>query len=95
MVKLALKGNIRFSDYQYILAHPDIMPELLPLRGTLNKRFPSMKNDTLSVDIHDLVQRYLSGLMVFGHRDKEQENFGLVETCIGTVAFFLHFYSRY
>lgn len=94
MIKLALKGNVRFNDYQYILAHPDIMPELLPLRGTMNKRFPSVKNDTLSVDIYNLVQKYLSGLMVVGERDKIQENFGLVETCIGTVMLF-SFYLKF
>lgn len=87
LVKLALKGNIKLNDYQYILAHPDIMPELLPLRSTMNKRFPSARNDTLSMDIYNLVQKYSSGLMVVGERDKDQENFGLVETCIGTVFF--------
>lgn len=69
------------------------MPELLSLRGTLNRRFPSAKNDTLSVDIYSLVQKYLNGLMIAGEQDKSQANFGVVKTSIGTVnsIFFFHF----
>lgn len=85
-MKTALKGNVRFSEYQYILAHPDIMPEMLALRGLLKARFPSAKGETLSVDLFSMVKKFLSGLIIHGKRDEMQENFGLVNTCIGNVS---------
>lgn len=86
LVKMALKGNIRFADYQFILAHPDIMPEMLALRGLLKRKFPSQKTETLGIDMTALVSKFMSGLFVSGKRDEFQENFGLVQTDIGRVS---------
>lgn len=83
---MALKGNIRFADYQFILAHPDIMPEMLALRGLLKKRFPSAKNETLGVNLFELVTRFINGIFISGRRDEFQENFGVVKTSIGYVS---------
>lgn len=85
LIKTALKGNLRFADYQFILAHPDIMPEMLALRGLLKKKFPSAKNETLALDLFNLVKRFMSGLFISGKRDEFQENFGVVNTMVGTV----------
>lgn len=85
LIKSALKGNIRFADYQFILAHPDIMPEMLALRGLLKKKFPSAKNETLGINLYDLVSKFMNGLIISGKRDEFQQNFGIVNTCIGTV----------
>lgn len=89
LVKSALKGNIRFADYQFILAHPDIMPEMLALRGLLKKKFPSPKSETLGIDLGAMVAKFMNGLSISGKRDEYQENFGLVQTCIGTVSSFI------
>lgn len=85
LVRSALKGNIRFADYQFILAHPDIMPEMLALRGLLKKKFPSPKNETLGVDLGPMVAKFINGLFISGKRDDFQENFGIVNACVGTV----------
>lgn len=88
---MALKGNVRLADYQFILAHPDIMPELLALRGLLKKKFPSPKNETLGLDVPALVSKFMSGIFISGKRDESQENFGLVETSIGRVRIIILF----
>lgn len=31
-------------DFQYVLAHPDILTELPGIRGLLRKRYPSLQN---------------------------------------------------
>lgn len=82
---MALKGNIRFADYNFILSHPDIMPEMLALRGLLKKRFPSAKSETLGINLFELVTRFMSGISINCRRDEIQENFGVVNTAIGTV----------
>lgn len=65
LIKLALKGNVHFSDYQFILAHPDIMPEMLALRGLMKKRFPTAKNETLGLDMHAMVSKFINGIANF------------------------------
>lgn len=84
-MKSALKGGIRFADYQYILAHPDIMAEMLALRGLLKKKFPTAKSETLGIDLYALVSRFTNGLIIQAKRDEYQENYGVVNTSIGTV----------
>lgn len=85
LIKTALKGNVRFADYQFVLAHPDIMPEMLALRGLLKRKFPSAKSETLGVDMYEMVKKFMNGLFVQGKRDEFQENFGSVNIGIGTV----------
>lgn len=60
------------------------MPEMLALRGLLKKKFP--KGETLGVDLHALVSKFMSGLFIQGKRDEFQENFGLVNIAIGKVS---------
>lgn len=31
-------------DFQYVLAHPDILTELPAIRGLLRKRYPNLQN---------------------------------------------------
>ncbi|XP_031620369.1 39S ribosomal protein L1, mitochondrial [Contarinia nasturtii] len=85
MVKLALKGNVRFADYHFILAHPDIMPEMLALRGLMKKRFPSAKNETLGLDMYEMVTRFMSGIFINGLRDEHQQDYGVVNTKAGIL----------
>lgn len=34
-------------DFQYVLAHPDILTELPAIRGLLRKRYPSLQHGLL------------------------------------------------
>lgn len=34
-------------DFQYVLAHPDILTELPAIRGLLRKRYPTLQNGLL------------------------------------------------
>lgn len=61
---------------------------MLALRGLLKKKFPSAKGETLGVDLYGLVMKFMDGIFVSGKRDDFQENFGLVESTIGTVRAF-------
>lgn len=76
---------MRSEEYDYILAHSDIITELLTLRGLLGKRFPSVKAKTLGNDAEALVRSYLDGILIEGIKDSKQKTFGSVKTCVGTV----------
>ncbi len=36
-------GALNAEDYDVIVAHPDILPELAPIRGLISKKFPNIK----------------------------------------------------
>lgn len=83
-------GNVSISDYHYVVAHPEILPEIVAVRGLMKKKFPNPKNDTLGMDVPELVTRYLNGINYQAQKDMSQQDFGVVETCIGTVSNFFH-----
>ena len=35
------------QDFRFVVAHPDILPELVSIRGLMKRRFPSQKSGTL------------------------------------------------
>lgn len=85
LIKDVQNGNLLLSDYQYILAHPNILAELVALRGLMKKKFPNPKGGTLGTEVEEMVQRYLNGIQYRAVKDEYQQDFGLVEACIGTL----------
>lgn len=41
------RGLIMLPDFQYVLAHPDILTELPAIRGLLRKRYPNLQHGLL------------------------------------------------
>lgn len=74
------------KEYDYILAHPNILPDLVTLRGLLKKRFPSPKSGTLGVNITEMVNKFKNGIQYMAEADDNQQDFGLVSTCIGKLS---------
>lgn len=85
LIRAALKGNVKLGDYEYIVAHADIMTELLQLRGLLKRKFPSLKEQTVGTDPKALIRSFIDGILIEGKKDDFQKTFGLVKTIIGTV----------
>lgn len=44
MIKKINKGTLRIDEYDFVIAHTDIIEKLGALRGILKKRFPSTVN---------------------------------------------------
>jgi len=85
LIKDVQNGKLQLADYQYILAHPNILADLVTLRGLMKKRFPNPKVGTLGADITEMVQRYLNGIQYSAKQDEFQKDFGLIQTTIGTL----------
>lgn len=85
LIKEIQNGKLQLTDFQYVLAHPNILSELVVLRGLLKKRFPNPKAGTLGVDINDMVQRYLNGIQYRAVKDEFQQDFGLIEAVVGKL----------
>lgn len=86
LIKEIQNGNILMQDIQYCIAHPNILPELVPLRGLLKKKFPNPKNGTLDQDVVGAVERFLNGITCSAAKDEYEKDFGLIEVIIGTVS---------
>lgn len=85
LVKDIQTGEINLQDYQYVVAHTNILADLVPIRGLMKKKFPNPKNGTLGTDLSELVQKFCNGIQYSATRDENQQDFGLITTTIGTV----------
>lgn len=84
-IKAIQSGDLKLGDYQFVIAHPNIMPELVAVRGLLKRKFPNPKNGTLGANLVEMVQQYLNGIQYATQRDEHQQNFGVIRTCVGRL----------
>lgn len=40
-------GELSLKDFNFVVAHPDILPELVLVRGLLKRKFPNQKSGIL------------------------------------------------
>lgn len=85
LVKQIQNGDLNLGEFDHVLAQTAILPEIVPLRGLMKKKFPNVKNSTLGNDIKEMVTRAMIGIQYGAAKDDYQKNFGLVTTQIGTL----------
>lgn len=85
LIKDVQSGKLLLSDYQYVVAHPNILADLVTLRGLMRKKFPSPKGGTLGLNIGELVQKFLNGIQYSAVKDEFQEDFALIKAMVGTL----------
>lgn len=85
LIKNIQNGQISLQDFNYYLAHPDILPELVTLRGLMKKKFPNPKTGTLDVDMKASVEKILYGINYTATKDENERDFGIIQTVIGNV----------
>lgn len=85
LIKNIQSGDVKLSDYQFIIAHPNIMPEMVAVRGLMKRKFPNPKAGTLGIHLADMVQQYLNGIQYGAAKDEHQQNYGIIRTCIGRL----------
>lgn len=83
------KGDINVHDYQFVLAHPNIMPDMVAVRGLMKRKFPTPRSGTLGTNLSEMVTQFLTGIQYNAVKDDYQQNFAKITTSIGTVSFFL------
>lgn len=86
-------GELKIVDFEYIIAHPDILPDLLPIRGILRKKFPSDLNESVSSDLLGLLAKFRSSVVVQSKKDFLQANFAVINTCFGSVSVFSYMFT--
>uniref|UniRef100_T1IXS5 39S ribosomal protein L1, mitochondrial n=1 Tax=Strigamia maritima TaxID=126957 RepID=T1IXS5_STRMM len=56
-VKKIKKGEVPHDDFDYCVTTPDVIPEVVPIRGILNKKFPNQRKGTAGFDIGAMVKK--------------------------------------
>jgi len=85
LIKQIQNGQVVLHDFEHVIAHPDIMPELVALRGVMKRKFPSQRTDTLDINLGQLVDKFLYGIGYQAKKDEYEKDFGEIETVLGTL----------
>ncbi|XP_068155727.1 large ribosomal subunit protein uL1m [Drosophila tropicalis] len=85
LIKDITAGELLLSDYQYFIAHPNILAELIALRGLMKRKFPNPKSETLGTNLAEMITKFSNGISYSASKDEYQQNFGLICACVGTL----------
>ncbi|CAH1399151.1 unnamed protein product [Nezara viridula] len=85
IIKKIEKGDIVLPDFQHILAHPNILPELVSLRGLMKKKFPNVKSGTLGTNIGEMVTTFRKGIQYTALQDIGEPDYGFIDAQIGNL----------
>lgn len=85
LVKKIQEGQIKLGDYDYVLAHPNVLTDLVPIRGLMKRRFPNVRSGTLDPNLKELVRKFSGGVQYRVVKDDVQENYGSVQVPIGRL----------
>nr|XP_022906029.1 39S ribosomal protein L1, mitochondrial [Onthophagus taurus] len=85
LIKQIQNGAINIQDFQYVIAHPNILPELTVLRGLMKKKFPQTRSGNLEVDLVNTTLKFYHGINYTGVKDEYEKDFGTIDTRIGTL----------
>lgn len=86
IIKAIQSGAVSLQDFQYIIAHPNILPELAALRGLMKRKFPNPSHGTLEADLVKTTERFLNGICYTAVKDEYEKNFGTINAAFGTVS---------
>ncbi|KAJ1529384.1 hypothetical protein ONE63_006170 [Megalurothrips usitatus] len=86
-VKMFQVGDLDIEDYDVILAHPDVLTELAPIRGLIGlKKFPNIKKGTVGFDLASMVKKFKNGVDYKVDASPLDPKLGMLQVPIGTVA---------
>lgn len=79
------KGNIMLPDFDFVVAHPSILPEMVSIKGLLKKKFPNPTAGTLGVDVGGLVRKFKNGVQYSAVREERELDYGWIDTPFGQL----------
>jgi large subunit ribosomal protein L1 len=85
LIRSIQNGDLKLIDFQYIIAHNNILPELVQVRGLMKKKFPNPKMGTLGNNITEMVEKFLNGITYKVTKDENQKDYACTEIQIGTL----------
>ncbi|KAK9303681.1 hypothetical protein QLX08_004686 [Tetragonisca angustula] len=85
LIRKIQNGSFNFKEYDYVVAHADILSDLLLIRGLLKKKFPNIKLGTLGNNINQLVKKFKNGILYTAQPHKTFKEYGEISTTFGLL----------
>ena len=85
LIKQILAGTVHSDDFDYIICHPDSYKELNVLRGILKKKYPTVHNGLLRIDLDRAVKTFQNGIEYNLKRSALEPDFGWVDVVCGRL----------
>ncbi|XP_057377167.1 large ribosomal subunit protein uL1m-like [Daphnia carinata] len=85
LVKRIQSGEVPLADYDYFVAHTNMMSEVLPLRGLLKRKLPNVKNGSVGVDMPKMIRLFSKGIEFASTKDAYELDYGLVQVPFGRL----------
>ncbi|XP_063546423.1 large ribosomal subunit protein uL1m [Cydia strobilella] len=85
LIKKIQEGSIKVAEYDFVIAHPNILTELVPIRGLMKRKFPNVRAGTVDTNLVDMVRKFAAGVQYRVTRDEYQQNFGSCDVPIGRL----------
>ncbi|CAK9808656.1 50S ribosomal protein L1, partial [Anthophora quadrimaculata] len=85
LIKQIQQGKFVFKDFDYIIAHADILTDLLLIRGLLKKKFPNLKTGTLGNDMSKLTVKFRNGIRYTMIPHEVFKEYGTIDTTFGLL----------
>ncbi|XP_053975402.1 50S ribosomal protein L1 [Hylaeus volcanicus] len=85
LIKQIQSGDFPYKEYDHIVAHPDILADLLLIRGLLKRNFPNAKHGSLSNNLARAVKMFMHGIQYTMEPNKTFQHYGQIYVAFGTL----------
>ncbi|XP_076165051.1 mitochondrial ribosomal protein L1 isoform X2 [Ptiloglossa arizonensis] len=85
LIKKIQEGKFLYKDYDYIVSHVDILPDLLLIRGLLKRKLPNTKQGSLGDNMDTLVKRFKEGIEYTLEPDETFKKYGVIDVAFGKL----------
>lgn len=85
LIQRIYRGEIRSDDYDFVVCHPDMLKDCGKLRGLLKKRFPTLGNGLLRIDIPQAVKEFSRCKEFSSTASGVEPDFGWIEVHFGRL----------
>jgi large subunit ribosomal protein L1 len=85
LLKAVQDGEVRPSDFDYVVCHPLVVTELAAIRGLLKKQFPTLKSRTVGANLPEIITTLKNGVRVKVEHSSQEPDFGYIVACVGML----------
>lgn len=85
LIKRIQSGEVSLTDYDYFVAHVNMMAEIVPIRGLMKRRFPALRNGTMGTNLAEMIERLSKGVEFSSTKDNYDLDYGSVSVPFGRL----------
>nr|CAG4642604.1 EOG090X089S [Evadne anonyx] len=85
LIKRIQSGEVSLNDYDYFVAHTNMMAEIVPIRGLMKKRFPALRNGTMGTNMAEMIERLSKGVEFSSVKDNYDLDYGSINVPFGRL----------